>query len=145
LPKRIILLRHGESLGNVDDTAYANIPDWKIPLTRRGERQALHAAKDLSNLLTENGESIFCYCSPYKRAQETWQIMQESEYLKDIPVVGTREEPRIAEQQFGNFQVNSYIFENNRMNEMKYCNRMLDASVFLEKSMIVAGCWQCMV
>ena len=35
LPKRIILLRHGESLGNIDDTAYANIPDWKIPLTRR--------------------------------------------------------------------------------------------------------------
>jgi hypothetical protein len=35
--------------------------------------------------------------------------MQESEYLKDIPVVGTREEPRIAEQQFGNFQVNKEI------------------------------------
>ncbi len=35
LPKRIILLRHGESLGNIDDTAYASIPDWKIPLTRR--------------------------------------------------------------------------------------------------------------
>jgi hypothetical protein len=35
LPKRIILLRHGESLGNIDDTAYATIPDWKIPMTRR--------------------------------------------------------------------------------------------------------------
>jgi broad specificity phosphatase PhoE len=113
VPKRIILLRHGESLGNVDDTSYANIPDWKIPLTRRGERQALHAAKDLSNLL--KGESIFCYCSPYKRATETWQIMQESEYLNDIQVVGTREEPRIAEQQFGNFQVRTK--KNEQMNE----------------------------
>jgi phosphohistidine phosphatase SixA len=112
LPKRIILLRHGESLGNVDDTAYSNIPDWKIPLTRRGERQALHAAKDLSNLLgMEKGESIFCYCSPYKRAQETWQIMQASEHLNHIPVVGTREEPRIAEQQFGNFQVRIYEYD----------------------------------
>jgi hypothetical protein len=35
LPKRIILIRHGESLGNIDETAYASIPDWKIPLTRR--------------------------------------------------------------------------------------------------------------
>jgi hypothetical protein len=35
LPKRIILIRHGESLGNIDDTAYATIPDWKIPMTRR--------------------------------------------------------------------------------------------------------------
>ena len=35
LPKRIILLRHGESLGNIDDTAYSTIPDWKLPLTRR--------------------------------------------------------------------------------------------------------------
>ena len=110
LPKRIILLRHGESLGNVDETAYANIPDWKIPLTRRGERQALRAAQDLRNLLTHQEdhiqESLFTYSSPYKRTTETWEIMED--YLAKegtVELIGTRQEPRIAEQQFGNFQV----------------------------------------
>jgi len=126
LPKRIILLRHGESLGNVDDTAYSTIPDWKIPLTRRGERQALRAAKDIAELL--DGESLFTYCSPYKRAIGTWDIIED--YLEDnnrkstdktdgttsseerdckskktgVEIIGMREEPRVAEQQFGNFQ-----------------------------------------
>jgi len=102
-PKRIILLRHGESLGNVDENLYAEIPDWKIPLTRRGERQSLKAAQDLHQLL--KNESVFCYCSPYNRTQETWKII--SEHLQqqgDVDLIGTREEPRIAEQQFGNFQ-----------------------------------------
>ena len=34
-PKRIILVRHGESLGNVDESAYCSISDWKIPLTEQ--------------------------------------------------------------------------------------------------------------
>lgn len=126
LPKRIILLRHGESLGNVDDTAYSTIPDWKIPLTRRGERQALRAAKEIADLI--DGESLFAYCSPYKRAIGTWDIIEEyleehkakkiyqKNYLNEneqgderktragVKIIGMREEPRVAEQQFGNFQ-----------------------------------------
>ena len=105
-PKRIILLRHGESLGNVDESLYGEIPDWKIPLTRRGEKQSLKAATDLY-ALTKN-EFIFCYCSPYTRAKETWKIMsQHIAEQGDVTLIGTREEPRIAEQQFGNFQSES--------------------------------------
>jgi len=126
LPKRIILLRHGESLGNVDENAYSTIPDWKIPLTRRGERQALRAAKEITELL--DGEALFAYCSPYKRAIGTWDIIEDyiensnekkiektngsdgsqesdSENKKTgVEMIGLREEPRVAEQQFGNFQ-----------------------------------------
>ena len=122
LPKRIILLRHGESLGNIDETAYASIPDWKIPLTRRGERQAQRVAEELATLL--DGESLFCYCSPYKRTMETWKVIErhllsttttqtstqngdkvsDDDRKKGVEVIGMREEPRIAEQQFGNFQ-----------------------------------------
>lgn len=103
LPKRIILMRHGESLGNADENLYAEIPDWKIPLTRRGERQTERAARDLHALV--KGESLLCYCSPYKRTKESWGILRK--YLEDqgdVNLIGVREEPRIAEQQFGNFQ-----------------------------------------
>ncbi len=30
-PKRILLARHGESVGNVDKSAYARIPDYAFP------------------------------------------------------------------------------------------------------------------
>jgi broad specificity phosphatase PhoE len=93
-------------LGNVDESLYGEIPDWKIPLTRRGEKQSLKAATDLY-ALTKN-EFIFCYCSPYTRAKETWKIMsQHIAEQGDVTLIGTREEPRIAEQQFGNFQSES--------------------------------------
>jgi broad specificity phosphatase PhoE len=74
-----------------------------VNLNHSGERQALRAASDLATLI--NGESLFVYCSPYKRAKETWEII--ANYLKEIPtisIIGMREEPRIAEQQFGNFR-----------------------------------------
>ena len=29
LPRRIILVRHGQSLGNVDETVFTHTPDWK--------------------------------------------------------------------------------------------------------------------
>lgn len=35
-PKNIILVRHGESLGNVDEQAYVTTADWRIPLTEKG-------------------------------------------------------------------------------------------------------------
>lgn len=39
-PHRIILLRHGESQGNVDQNAYVTTADWRIPITDVGKRQA---------------------------------------------------------------------------------------------------------
>ena len=49
LPRRIILMRHGESVGNIDETAYSTIPDWKIPLTKLGKEQATQAGKKLNS------------------------------------------------------------------------------------------------
>lgn len=71
------------------------------------------------NIYDFAGESLFAYCSPYKRALDTWEIIEdylecENEDIlqisnkihmkKGVKVIGFREEPRIAEQQFGNFQ-----------------------------------------
>ena len=38
---RIFLVRHGESLGNVDETAYARMGDHNVPLTDLGVQQAV--------------------------------------------------------------------------------------------------------
>lgn len=39
-PKRIILIRHAESIGNVDSSVYAYMPDNKLPITECGKQQA---------------------------------------------------------------------------------------------------------
>ena len=38
-PKRIILIRHAESEGNVDETVYQRKPDHRIELTEKGKQQ----------------------------------------------------------------------------------------------------------
>ena len=42
-PKRIILIRHGESEGNLDKGVYAQKPDYSLLLTELGHRQAQEA------------------------------------------------------------------------------------------------------
>jgi hypothetical protein len=89
---RIILVRHGESLGNVDESAYATTADWKIPITERGREQARMAGKSIANQLGEKGK-IFFYFSPYLRTRQTLR-----EILREIDkecIVGMREEPRM--------------------------------------------------
>ena len=97
-PRRIILIRHGESLGNIDEVAYTTTPDWKIPLTQRGRAQAADVGAALCDIVGDS--SIYIYHSPYVRTADTCQ-----EILARLPagqVKGVREEPRVSEQQFGN-------------------------------------------
>ena len=60
-PSRIILVRHGESIGNVDRSVYAKIPDYKLPLTEKGKDQATNCGLVLQNLTKK--EPCFFYVS----------------------------------------------------------------------------------
>lgn len=100
LPRRIILIRHGESLGNADETAYERIPDWKIPLTEKGIAQARDAGAKIKELIGD--KPIAIYCSPYLRTKQTLAEIMNS--IGNNHLISAREEPRLTEQQFGNFQ-----------------------------------------
>lgn len=99
LPRNILLLRHGRSLGNDDETAYAVTPDWKIPLSIKGRKQAREAGKRIQRIL--GNYPVFFYVSPYLRAKQTLEEVKSS-ITSDV--LFTREEPRLREQDFGNFQ-----------------------------------------
>jgi broad specificity phosphatase PhoE len=94
---RIILLRHAESLGNVDELAYCRIPDHALPLTARGEEQAQAAGPRVRELL--GAGRIAVYVSPYVRTQRTLELLG----IGDI-VDRTVAEPRLREQDWGNLQ-----------------------------------------
>ncbi|KAL7541046.1 hypothetical protein ACHAXR_010587 [Thalassiosira sp. AJA248-18] len=116
--QRIVLIRHGESLGNIDERAYVTTADWRIPLTKLGREQARQAGKKVDKLLADGGRDgksdekgkVFFYVSPYLRARQSLR-----EILREVDpecIVGIREDPRIAEQQFGNFQTHQHIQDN---------------------------------
>ena len=100
-PKRIILIRHAESEGNVDETMYTRKPDHRIELTDKGKAQAREAGKRLRDLLGPD-ETVYVYVSPYLRTMQT--LYELGMAVGPDRVLGVREEPRIREQDFGNFQ-----------------------------------------
>ena len=98
-PKRIILVRHGQSEGNVDDKVYATVPDSQIALTERGFAQAVVAGLQIRSLVG-NG-TVRCFYSPYLRTKQTMLAILQA---FDSQRVLLSSEPRLREQDFGNFQ-----------------------------------------
>ncbi|XP_016651562.1 PREDICTED: phosphoglycerate mutase-like protein AT74 [Prunus mume] len=107
LPKRIILMRHGESQANIDIATYSTTPHNKIPLTDVGLAQAhlagAHLHRVISDIDTNNPNwRVYFYVSPYERTRST--LCQIGRSFSRTRVIGVREECRLREQDFGNFQ-----------------------------------------
>jgi len=58
--ERIVLVRHGESQGNVDEKAYVTTADWQIPLTMRGRQQGREAGKKVMKLVNQSNGGRIC-------------------------------------------------------------------------------------
>jgi hypothetical protein len=65
-PKRVIVIRHGESEGNVDSTMYKCCPDNALHITERGWVEALSAGKKIRSIV---GDESCCFIvSPYGKS-----------------------------------------------------------------------------
>ncbi|GET91964.1 glycerolphosphate mutase, putative [Leishmania tarentolae] len=100
LPRRLLLVRHGESEANVNREVYSNTPDWKIPLTALGREQAYDCGKRLRNIIQE--EKLYIYYSPYARTRQTLCEIRRS--FDESQIQGEREDERLREQEMGNYQ-----------------------------------------
>lgn len=116
-PKYILLVRHGESEGNCDKSVNRYTPNHRVALTAQGHYQASQAGQVLKEFLNQefldevckdasnpNPRSLLFYTSPYLRARQTCNNIVEG--IKDVEGVSYDicEEPRMREQDFGNFQ-----------------------------------------
>ncbi|KAF3491501.1 phosphoglycerate mutase family domain-containing protein [Arthroderma uncinatum] len=109
-PRLIILIRHGQSEGNKNREIHQSVPDHRIKLTPEGHRQALEAGRRLREMLRPD-DKIHFFTSPYRRTRETTEGILKSLTSDDpspspFPRQGIQvyEEPRLREQDFGNFQ-----------------------------------------
>ena len=96
-PKRIILVRHGESEANVDPAVYARVPDWRIALTPTGVEQAREAGRKIAGLICD--ESFGVFGSPYVRTEQTKNAMLDG--MGRAPVFDYQD-PTLREQEYGN-------------------------------------------
>lgn len=109
-PRLIIIIRHAQSEGNKDKTIHQSVPDHKVSLTAEGHQQALEAGEKLRALL-RNDDTLHFFISPYRRTRETTEgILNGLTSNHPVPSPFPRssikvyEEPRLREQDFGNFQ-----------------------------------------
>jgi len=70
---KVVLLRHGECLGNVDESAYTRIPDHALALTAHGEAQATAAGPGIKELVGDARLGV--YVSPYRRTLHTLALL----------------------------------------------------------------------
>lgn len=95
-PKRIILIRHGQSQGNENPELHSEIPDYALELTTVGIAQANAAGALLKQIVGD--ESVFLYISPFWRTRSTAeQIVKHFSANK----CSYREDPRLREQEWG--------------------------------------------
>ncbi|KAF8253704.1 phosphoglycerate mutase-like protein, partial [Wilcoxina mikolae CBS 423.85] len=104
-PRLIILIRHAQSVGNANRTIHQTVPDHRVPLTSHGRSQAVAAGDKLASLLLPT-DTLQIITSPYTRTRETTQgILSSSlQHHPNASTIRVYEEPRIREQDFGNFQ-----------------------------------------
>ncbi|PMD26181.1 phosphoglycerate mutase-like protein [Hyaloscypha hepaticicola] len=114
-PRMIILIRHAQSEGNTnnpqeDRNIHQNIPDHRVKLTKDGWEQAYDAGRRLRELLRSD-DTLHFFTSPYRRTRETTEGILKT-LTSDEPSpspfprnsIKVYEEPRLREQDFGNFQ-----------------------------------------
>ena len=129
MPHAVILVRHGQSLGNTNEELYATVPDNAMPLTELGWEQARAAGRTLKKLLNDKNHNPHFVVSPYVRTVETFHGMASAwcdpadfKHITDrdarlaawysrLLALGLtwHEDPRIREQDFGNYQNASII------------------------------------
>ncbi len=95
-PKRIILIRHGESEANVDQYLFSSKPDYTIELTDKGRAQAVETGKKLREIVGQ--ESLYFYVSPFWRTRSTFEGVASAFPREQFRF---SEEPRLREQEWG--------------------------------------------
>lgn len=118
-PKRIILIRHGQSEGNIDKAIYRNKPDYAVELTSEGRKQAFLAGQELSKIC--DGKPAMFYVSPFWRTRQTFQ-----EISKSVLVYKYYEDPRLREQEWGTGLQKETIDERERLASGHFYYRFKD-------------------
>ena len=105
----IFIVRHGESVGNLDIKNYQKQADHSFELTELGVEQSKQAAENIIKASTpgrgeykwEKPLGHMMWISPFKRARETAAAMKEVFDSKRYKLTSVIESPLLIEKQYG--------------------------------------------
>eukprot|EP00301_Raphidiophrys_heterophryoidea_P010203 c15265_g1_i1.p1 GENE.c15265_g1_i1~~c15265_g1_i1.p1 ORF type:complete len:438 (+),score=63.96 c15265_g1_i1:166-1479(+) len=102
----ILLVRHGESEGNINPAVYKDVPDSKIQLTKKGQEMSQIAGQHIKSFIEKEFPTtkprVTMWLSPFVRTRETAnEIIQ---VLGPEKVSSIRESPLLVEQDWGLFE-----------------------------------------
>jgi len=96
-PKKIFIIRHGQSEGNVDKNIYNKKPDYCLKLTDLGVQQAIAAGVELS----KHDGQFACYYSSFHRTRQTAaNILNKLNESRTLDKKFIKEDPRLREQEW---------------------------------------------
>ncbi len=106
--KHIFIVRHGQSELNANVRGLLSpeekyVIDCKFGLTDLGKEQAYKAGEKIANLTNDLG--FYMYVSPYERTRQTAENLKESLANKEKIIIRQIEDPRLVEQDFGDFDL----------------------------------------
>lgn len=101
VPKRIIVVRHGESFANADVKVFSSTPNHMIKLNPKGIGQARKCGQLIKQLVSDEDWKVFFYVSPTARTVES--LREIGRAFPKRRVVGVKEEHALREQHFGNY------------------------------------------
>lgn len=126
----IYLVRHGQSLGNVDEDVYKNNADHSIPLSDLGFEQASSAAQFLVGRLQKYRGAlcgIDLWHSPYLRAVQTSSTVEHWLRMGGFSV-SNKQAFWLAERQFGLFDgINKDLLPSVYPNEWEHYNKCVSS------------------
>lgn len=100
-PKRIFIVRHGQSIGNTNKEIYKSIPDYVVHLTDLGKQQTFEVGTKIGPIIGENSNIQF-YVSPYWRTRESYHnINLGIKETVNIASSNYYEDARLREQEWG--------------------------------------------
>lgn len=139
-PKNIFLIRHGESEANENPTLLRYKPDWQAVLSPKGIIQAKDAGRKL--LLQTGDVPVRIYASPWYRTRQTAE-----EIRNNYSSVVYREDPRLREQEWGNYHLNindDFISERERFGKFYYrfANGESGADIYDRISTFLESLWR---
>eukprot|EP00931_Biecheleriopsis_adriatica_P117027 TRINITY_DN92592_c0_g1_i1.p1 TRINITY_DN92592_c0_g1~~TRINITY_DN92592_c0_g1_i1.p1 ORF type:complete len:304 (+),score=34.07 TRINITY_DN92592_c0_g1_i1:33-914(+) len=105
LPDRIILVRHGQSEGNVNKALFRTKGDNLMELTELGSMQSRAVGRRIKALVGD--ELVHFYVSPFQRTLQTARNILFTAFDMQ-KVVDVSVDPRIREQEFGNLQGDNF-------------------------------------
>ena len=99
---KIFLVRHAQSVGNVNPVEYYKKHDSEIELTPHGYTQAKECAQILLDTIGP-GKDVKLFTSPYARALETSSVIKEK-FTNDFRYIEIFENALLREREWGNLR-----------------------------------------